>query len=52
MPRKQNPKGNNSILTFIVKPSYDPYITTAAGRLRRGDLLMGPPLKAGERWPP
>ena len=51
MPRKQNPKGN-SILTFIVKPSYDPCITTAAGRLRRGDLIMGPPLKAGEWWPP
>ena len=42
----------NINLYFIVKPSSDTYITTAAGRLRRGDLLMGPPLKAGERWPP
>ena len=42
----------NSNLNFIVKPSSDMYILTAAGRLRRGDLIMGPPLKAGEWWPP
>ena len=42
----------NINLYCIVKPSSDTYLTTAAGRLRWGDLLMGPPLREGERWPP
>ena len=48
---QQSSKGDIN-LTFIVKPISNPYVLTAAGRLRRGDLLMGPPLKAGWRCSP
>ena len=48
--KKHNIKGILFWTVWITR-TFDSYIVTRPGG-RQEELLMGPPLKAGERWPP